>query len=145
MVTDERPVILVMEQDFWDLKPLVSRLSEGPFRLATCPVESVGLEFLAESRPRAVLLDARKLYLEGADCLQRWNSASPGTRILFLDADGPWCLLMELPGADPGQVTINPCDAGQLAGAIDELLSRDPSAGVGRTEVHVDGLAVLAV
>jgi len=144
-VADERPVILVVEQDFRDLKPLVSRLSEGQFRLATCPVESVALEFLAESRPRALLLDARTLYLEGADCLRRWNLASPGTRILFLDADGPWCLLMELPGADPGQVTISPCGAQELAAAIGELLSRDPAPADGRTEVHDDGLAVLAV
>ena len=144
-MADERPVILVVEQDFRDLKPLVSRLSEGPFRLATCPVESVALEFLAESRPRVLLLDARTLYLEGAECLQRWTTVSPGTRILFLDADGPWCLLMELPGADPGQVTINPCGAEQLAGAIDELVSRDPSTGIGRSEVHDDGLAVLVV
>jgi DNA-binding response OmpR family regulator len=142
-VADERPVILVVEQDFRDLKPLVAWLSAGPIRLATCPVESVALEFLAESRPRALLLDARTLYLEGADCLRRWNVASPATRILFLDTDGPWCLLMELPGADPGQVTINPCGVEQLAGAIEELLSRDPDAGVVKTEVHDDGLAVL--
>jgi len=142
-VSDPRPVVLVVEQDFRDLKPLVTRLSEGPFRLATCPVESVALEFVAESRPRALLLDARTLYLEGAACLERWNAASPGTRILFLDADGPWCLLMELAGGDPGQATINPCGAEQLAAAIEELLSRDPVPGVGRSEVHDDGLAVL--
>ena len=144
-MADDRPVVLVVEQDFRDLKPLVSRLSEGPFRLATCPVESVALEFVAESRPRALLLDARTLYLEGAACLERWRTASPGTRILFLDADGPWCLLMELPGADPGHVTINPCGAEQLASAIEELLSRDPGPGAGRTEVLDDDLAVLVV
>ena len=144
-MTDDRPVVLVVEQDFRDLKPLVSGLAEGPFRLATCPVESVALEFLAESRPRALLLDAGTLYLEGAACLERWRTASPGTRILFLDADGPWCLLLELPGADPAQMTINPCSAPQLAGAIEELLSRDPVPDVGRSEVHDDGLAVLVV
>ena len=52
---------------------------------------------------------------------------------------------LELPGADPGQMTINPCSAPQLAGAIEELLSRDPVPDVGRSEVHDDGLAVLVV
>jgi len=127
-VADARPVILVVEQDFRDLKPLVSGLSKGPFRLATCPVESVALEFLAESRPRALLLDARTLYLEGAECLERWNSASPDTRILFLDADGPWCLLMELPGADAGQVTINPC--GPVWNGATRLTPSMPIAGI---------------
>ncbi|HLY11918.1 MAG TPA: hypothetical protein VKW04_21640, partial [Planctomycetota bacterium] len=87
-MTDDRPLILVVEQDFQDLKPMVRTLSEGRFRLATCPVDSVALEFVAESRPRAVLLDAHALYLEGAACLARWTAASPGTRVLFLDADG---------------------------------------------------------
>lgn len=142
---DHRPVLLVVEQDFRDLKPLAAGLAEGPYKLATCPVESVALEFVAESRPAAVLMDARTLFLEGAACLARWHAASPETRVLFLDAEGPWCLLMELPGADAGQVTINPCGAGQIPAAITELLSRDPGRKPGRTEVPDDGLAVLAV
>jgi DNA-binding response OmpR family regulator len=141
---DDRPLILVVEQDFRDLNPLVQSLSEGRFRLATCPVETVALEFVAERRPRAVLLDAHALYLQGAECLARWRAASPGTRVLFLDADGPWCLLMELPGADPAEVTINPCAAPQLATAVAELLSREPASGV-RTEACDDRLADVAV
>jgi DNA-binding NtrC family response regulator len=144
-VSDDRPLILVVEQDFRDLKPMVQTLAVGRFRLATCPVESVALEFVAERRPKAVLLDAHALYLEGAACLARWNAASPETRVLFLDADGPWCLIMELPGADPAEVTINPCAAQQLATAIDELLSRAPAPGRRTTEVCNDRLADLAV
>jgi DNA-binding response OmpR family regulator len=144
-VNDNRPLILVVEQDFRDLKPMVQGLTEGRFRLATCPVESVALEFVAERRPRAVLLDAHALYLEGAECLARWRAASPRTRVLFLDADGPWCLLMELPGADPGEVTINPCAAPQLAAAIDELLSRSPEPGEGKSEARDDRLADVVV
>jgi DNA-binding response OmpR family regulator len=126
-MTDDRPWILVVEQDFQDLKPVVQALGRGRFRLATCPVEAVALEFVAERRPRAVLLDAHALYLDGAGCLARWTIASPGTRVLFLDVDGPWCLLMELPEADPGRVAINPCAARELSPAIEELLSRDPA------------------
>jgi DNA-binding response OmpR family regulator len=138
-------LILVVEQDFQDLKPIVQTLAEGPFRLVTCPVDSVALEFVAESRPHAVLLDSHALYLEGAACLARWNAASPGTRVLFLDADGPWCLLLELPDADPGHMTINPCAASQLATAVDELLTRVPGPGVRTMEVCDDRMADLAV
>src|SRR5262249_40648590 len=109
IVTDDRPVVLVVEQEFRDLASLSSRLSEGPVRLATCPVGAVALEYVAESRPAAVLLDARTLYLEGPGCLARWNAASPGTRILFVDIEGPWCLVMELTEGDSGQVMITPC------------------------------------
>ena len=144
-MNDDRPLILVVEQDFRDLKPVVRTLAEGRFRLATCPVEAVALEFVTERRPKAVLLDAHALYLEGAACLARWNTASPGTRVLFLDADGPWCLLMELPGADSSQVTINPCAAPQLGSAVDELLSRGPDPEGRGSEVCDDRLADLAV
>jgi DNA-binding NtrC family response regulator len=144
-VKDSRPVVLIVEQEFRDLAPLSVRLARGPLHLATCPLESVALEYVAESRPAAVLLDARTLYLEGPDCLARWTAASPGTRVLFIDEDGPWCLLMELPGADSAQVTINPCDADGIAAAVEELLSCDPGAAAGGREPADDQLAVLAV
>ena len=144
-MADGRPVILVVEQDFRDLTPLAAGLAEGLYRLATCPVESVALEYVAESRPAAVLMDARSLMMEGAACLARWKAASPGTRVLFLDTDGPWCLLLELPDADPAHVVIHPCGAAQLAAAVQEVLSRDPGLGAGRTEVPDDRMAVLVV
>lgn len=144
MIAD-RAVLLVVEQDFRELPILSSRLSEGNYRLATCPVESVALEFVKESRPAAVLLDARTLYLEGSSCLDRWKAASGSTRVLFVDADGPWCLLMELPDSDPSQVAIHPCGVEEIARTIEDLLSRDPGRGAGRREFHDGRLAVLAV
>lgn len=142
---DNRPVVLVVEQEFRDLAQLSARLSAGPLRLATCPLERVALEYVAESRPAAVLLDARTLYLEGPACLGRWTAASPGTRVFFIDEDGPWCLLLELPGADAADITINPCAADGLAPAVEELLSRDPGRLAGGRETPDDQLAVLAV
>ncbi|HZE97552.1 MAG TPA: hypothetical protein VE981_11040 [Planctomycetota bacterium] len=145
-MTDDRPVVLVVEQEFRDLAILSISLSTGPVRLATCPVEGVALEFVAESRPAAVLLDARTLYLEGPPCLERWRSASPDTRVLFVDVDGPWCLLMELASADSGQVDINPCGVEEFARAVEELLMRKPVARSVETEDSKDDhLAVAAV
>lgn len=137
---DHRPVILVVEQEFRDLTPVTSRLSGGALRVASCPMERVALEYCAESRPAVVLLDARTLYLEGPACLERWAAASPGTRVFFVDEDGPWCLLMELPGGDLTQIAINPCAADGLAPAVEELLSRN----FGKEDAD-DRLAVLAV
>jgi DNA-binding response OmpR family regulator len=71
-VTADSPVVLVVEQDFRELPALSERLVSGKYRLATCPVEAVALEYVRESSPAAVLLDARTLYLEGPACLDRW-------------------------------------------------------------------------
>lgn len=144
-MTSESPILLVVEHDFHELSILTPRLQDGRYRLATCPVESVALEYVKESRPAAVLLDARALYLEGPGCVRRWTAASALTRVLFVDIDGPWCLLTELPDADAGDVTIHPCGVEDLPRVIEELLSRPPGADAGRREVHDGRLAVLAV
>ena len=138
-MSNERPKIVVVEQERGDLHS-PSRLLESRYRVATCPVESVALEYVSESRPAAVLLDADALYLEGSGIVERWRAASPGTRVLFLDQDGPWALLMELCGTESGEVTINPCAAGELAEAFEEMLGRE-----GRKEHQDDRMAVLAV
>lgn len=140
-MSQDLPVILMVEQECGDLRS-ASRLLESRYRVATCPVESVALEYVKESRPLAVLLDAKAFYLEGSSIVERWKAASPGSRVLFLDAEGPWGLLMELQDSEPGQVAINPCAVAEIASAVDELLGRDAARG---KEVQDDRMAVLAV
>lgn len=140
-MTPDSPVLLVVEQDFHEIPALSLRLLEGRYRLVTCPVEPVALEYVKERRPAAVLLDACTLYLEGPPCLERWRIASASTRVLFVDSDGPWCLLMELEDADPGQVAIHPCRDREIARTIEDLLFRDAD----RKEVRDDRLADVAV
>lgn len=134
-------VILVVEQEGGDLRS-PSRLLQQRFKVVTCPVESVALEYVKESRPAAVLLDASTYYLEGAGIVERWSTACPGTRVLFVDTDGPWVLLMEPVAGDPGQMAINPCGLDEIGTAVDELLG---PVGVGGKERQDGRLAVLAV
>jgi DNA-binding response OmpR family regulator len=143
-VSSEAATIVVVEQGQGDLNS-PSRLLQTRYRVATCPVESVALEYVSESRPAALLLDATALYLEGPGIVDRWRAASPGTRVLFLDTDGPWALLMELSEAESGQVAINPCALGEIASAVEELLGHAPGGTQGRKEAQDDRVAVLAV
>lgn len=132
----ELPVILVVEKERGELgSPL--RLLQSRFKVVTCPVESVAFEYIAESRPAAVLLEASSYYLEGAAIVERWSAASPGTRVFFVDMEGPWALLMEPAAADPGQMAINPCALEEIGSAVDELL--------GGKECQDGRMAVLAV
>lgn len=97
---------------------------ESLYRVVTCPVEAVALEYVSESRPVAVLLEADALYLEGPGILDRWRRASPFTRVIFVDSDGPWILLMEFSDSDSGHIMINPCVLAEFGSAVDELLRR---------------------
>lgn len=133
----ELPTILVVEQETGDLRS-PSRLLQSRYRVVTCPVEAVALEYVSESRPAALLMDASAFYLEGAGIVERWRKASPGTRVLFLDADGPWGLLLEIAGDAEGQVAINPCALDDIGSAVDEVLGRGKEVQDGR-------LAFLAV
>jgi DNA-binding response OmpR family regulator len=138
-VNDELPKMLVVEHEPGGLKSL-SRLFQDRYQVLTCPVEAVALEYVSESRPVAVLMDASALYLEGSGIVERWKTASPGTRVVFLDREGPWALLMELSETESGQVSINPCALDEIAAAIGELLG-----GAGRKEFLDDRMAFLAV
>ena len=140
-MSDEAAKIVMVEQGPGDLNS-PSSLLQSRYRVVTCPVESVALEYVTESRPAAVLLDANALYLEGPGIVHRWRAASPGTRVLFLDTEGPWALLMELSETESGQVAINPCALREIASAVGEMLGPDPQ---GRKEVQDDRMAILAV
>ena len=143
-MSNERPNILVVEQGLGDLTS-PTRLLQHRFRVVTCPVESVALEYVSESRPAAVLMDAAVFYLEGAGMVERWRKASSGTRLLFVDMEGPWTLLLELAGPDTGDVAINPCAVDGIASAVEELLGHAPGEGEGEKEVRRDDSAVVAV
>ena len=140
-MAQDLPKILVVEQGPGGLHS-PSRLLQDRYRVVTCPIESVALEYVSESRPEAVLMDASAFYLEGSGIVERWGKASPGTRLLFLDTEGPWSLLMEIAETDSGQVTIYPSAVDEIATALDEMLGRD---GAGRKEYQDDRMAFLAV
>jgi DNA-binding NtrC family response regulator len=139
-VAQELPVILVVEKEPGELRSPSRQLQER-FKVVTCPVESVALEYVSESRPAAVLLDADTYYLEGAAIVERWSAASPGTRLIFVDTDGPWALLMEPTSSDSGEMAINPCGIEQIGLAVDELLGHDAR----RKECQDGRMAFMAV
>ena len=135
------PVILVVEKEGAELRS-PSRLLQRQFKVVTCPVESVALEYVMESRPAAVLLDAALYYLQGAAIVERWSAASPGTHVVFVDAEGPWVLLMEPTPSDSGEMAIHPCALDEIGSAVAELLA---CGAAGRKECRDGRMAVLAV
>jgi len=141
-VQDVRPVLVLVETEGSDLGS-PSRLLQSRYRVVTCPVESVALEYVSERVPAVVLQDASALYLEGPTIVQRWKLACPETRILFLDAEGPWALLMEPEDPDSGMVRINPCVLDEVASAVEEMLDGDGVAA--RKEVEDGRMAYLVV
>ena len=64
---DVRPVLVLVEMEGSDLKS-PSRLLQTRYRVVTCPVEAVALEYVSESPPAAVLQETKKLH-GGQHCL----------------------------------------------------------------------------
>ena len=139
---DVRPVLVLVEKEDSNLG-FSARLLQFRYRLVTCPVEAVALEYVSQSPPAAVLQDASALYLEGPSIVKRWKTACPGTRVLFLDEEGPWGLLMEPEDPESGMVRINPFVLDQIGAAVEEMLDGDAVAA--GKEVEDGRMAFLAV
>lgn len=123
---DLRRRVLVVDGDSEPLRELAARFAPSRFRIATCPVWEVALEFIAENRPDLVLTDAQAFYLEGLALLDRIRKVSPDTRVLFLDSEGPWSLFMEPRGGDGAEVVINPCSRAEMLKAAMEAVDNPP-------------------
>jgi hypothetical protein len=73
-------------------------------------------------KPAAVLLEASELYLEGRTLLSRLKERSGDTRIMFLDVEGPWALLMECESEETNDLRIHPCAVEALEETLMQLL-----------------------
>ena len=118
----EKPSVLIVDDDSEALKALSARLDPSRLRAVTCPYGRGAYEYVAENKPALVLLDARLLYLQGADSFQRMKTSSPQTRVVFLDSDGPWTLLMDLPGQETHEMLINPCVRDDVPRMVEQLI-----------------------
>lgn len=123
---DRRRTLLVVDGDSEPLKELAARFTPERFRIATCPVWEVALEYIAENRPEFVLTDAHAFYMQGMGLLEKIRKVAPDTRVLFLDSDGPWSLFMEPCGGDGSDIVINPCSRAELFKAALQAVDTPP-------------------
>jgi len=73
-------------------------------------------------KPAAILLEASELYLEGRTILSRLKGDSRQMRILFLDVEGPWALLMEFISEETNDLRVYPCAVDALGSTLMEFL-----------------------
>ena len=118
----EKPSVLIVDDDSEALKAISARLDPLRFRAVTCRYGRGAFEYIAENKPALVLMDASLLYLQGADTFQPMKASSPQTRVVFLDSDGPWTLLMDLPGQETHEMLINPCVREDVPRVVEQLI-----------------------
>ena len=86
-------------------------------------VDAVEVETLASVlKPGAILLEASDLYLEGRTILSRLKELSEGSRVIFLDVEGPWGLFMEFISDHTNDLRILPCTLDGLGETLMTLL-----------------------
>lgn len=107
-----------------DAVPLLTRAPglRGCFVVSTPSDASVD-DLAASLKPSAVLLDASEYYLEGSALDARLRARSRGSRVLFLDVEGPWALWMEVDPDEPGTLLIAPCEVEKVGESLMELLN----------------------
>lgn len=120
---DDRPLIVVAGDRPETLRTLGDRVPPDRFRILSCPFGAPALEAIADRKPRLVLVDADRLYLEGNGLLAQVREVSSHTRVVYLDEDGDWLLFIEPSPEDATDLLVNPCLGGQITEAIEELLN----------------------
>lgn len=117
----EKPAVLIVDDDSDTLRSVSSQIDASKVRMATCPFGPVAYAYVAQNKPALVLMDARRLYLEGPASFDSMKETSPGTRVVFIDSEGPWTLLMDLPRPDNQEFLINPCTREEVLGVVEQL------------------------
>jgi len=77
---------------------------------------------LSTLKPKAVLLEASELYLEGRTILSRLRERSADSRVIFLDVEGSWALLMECESEETNDLLIHPCSMDALEETLMDVL-----------------------
>jgi DNA-binding NtrC family response regulator len=122
-----RPHVLIVEDPEEPSGAMALRLSDSEFRVGTCALPKVALEFVLERRPDLVLMQASFLYREGVENLGAWRQVPEDSRLLFVDCQGSWTTLLELPDPETGTVRIFPCPTAQIS----EILKGMRPGGIG--------------
>jgi hypothetical protein len=122
-----RPHILIVEDPEEPSGAISPKLDPSEFRVGTCTLPKVALEFVLERRPDLVLMQASFLYREGVESLGAWRNVPKDSRLLFVDCQGSWTTLLELPDPETGSVRIFPCPTVEIS----EVLKGMWPAGVG--------------
>jgi DNA-binding response OmpR family regulator len=122
----ERPLLLVADDRPPTLRSLAERLDPAHYEVAVQPFGEDALRYVRERGPRAVVLNAERLYMDGHAPAEQIRAACPHTRILFLDEDGGWLLFIEPSGAEATDLLIHPCPAEEMTAALEEILRSPP-------------------
>jgi hypothetical protein len=86
------------------------------------PGEASVETMLSTLKPKAVLLEASELYLEGRTILSRLRERSADSRVIFLDVEGSWALLMECESEETNDLLIHPCSMDALEETLMDVL-----------------------
>lgn len=136
----ERPgPLLLLGKPQESLQFLVdSLLFDSRCRLVRSPGEAAVETMASMLKPAAVLLDASELYLGGRAVLLRLRERSAASRVIFVDVDGPWALLIEHESDETNDVRIQPCALRDLGAALMAVLETATPSPVGilPEEVH---------
>jgi len=131
----ERPrPLLLLGKPQESLQLLVEPLFGSRCRMVRTPGEAAVETMASILKPAAVLLDASELYIGGRAVLLRLRERSAGTRVIFLDVEGPWALLMEHESDETNDVRVQPCALDRLGEALMEVLEGGTPNPVGESD-----------
>lgn len=94
-MTNERRLILVVDDEMDTRTFLYSLLDNEGYRVATCAEALEAIKYVARSKPDVVISDVRMPGIEGMELLAKVKQVSPKTHVILISAYGDWSMYME--------------------------------------------------
>jgi CheY-like chemotaxis protein len=93
-MTDPKPLILIVDDEFDSRLYLSDLLREEGYRVISAGNGFDALELLAQERPGIVISDVRMPEMDGIELLRRIKGDSPGTHVLLLSVYADWPMFL---------------------------------------------------
>jgi len=117
-MTDEKPLILVVDDEGDPRVFLFELLESEGYRVATCPDGFEAMKMVARLRPALVISDVRMPGMDGLELLDEIRRTSPETRVILLTAYGTNEMFKEALRRGGSTLLNKPCSNRDLLEAV---------------------------
>jgi len=119
-----RPLILILDQDSYELTDLYAILDREGYLVATRLSAIEALKYISQHKPEIVILSERTLGGEQMQLLSRVRAMSPQTHVVLLSTDGDGPPFMDAPDRGGDDLLRKPFKPEEILRAVDRVMER---------------------
>jgi two-component system response regulator (stage 0 sporulation protein F) len=119
---DEKPLILIVDDESDSLGYLFDLLHNEGFRVLPTSNPLDALDYVARKKPSVIISDVRMPDLDGIELLERVKQIAPKTRVILLTAYGDWALYQDILRKGGDGMLLKPSNNQEILRAVHHAL-----------------------